>query len=392
MKILMVLTGTFPSDSRVEKEATSLSKNGHDVHLLCYATENTPLLEKTNFCTIHRVYFHSFFRNKISALALVLPFFFLCWRNQIKKLHKTYSFDAIHIHDLPLSKVGYFFKKTYDCKLVCDQHEFYSNWIRETAHMNTTLGKIISRLSNWERYEEKYLKLADLVITVAKPLEENYVEKYSLPNNKIITVPNTPAQKVYNKQNVKKSIIEKYKNNFTLFYAGGIDILRGIDTAIIALKKIKETIPPVKLVLCGRITKSYDPFKTASENGVAEYLEFKGWIDEQELPSYITASSICFFTPPATRDEINKTIATKIYQYAIMGKPIIVSDAKMMKEFVEQNNLGISIETENSEQFADAVLKIHTDMDKYTTAKITKDWYWEDTVKPMVEFYSNKLK
>lgn len=385
----MVLTGTFPTDSRVEKEAISLSENGHDVHIICYSAENTLSTEKTDYCTIHRVQFSSFFRNKLSALALLLPFFFLRWKNQIKKLYKTYSFDAVHIHDLPLSKVGYYFKKKYNCKLICDQHEFYSNWIKETAHMNTPLGKIISKLSNWEKYEEKYLNRADLVITVAKPLEENYLKKYGLAKNKIITVPNTPAQKIYNKQNVKKSIVDKYRANFILFYAGGIDILRGIDTAIIALKSIKDKIPQVKLVLGGRISKSYDPFKTAAENNVAGYLEFIGWIDEQELPSYISASDICFFTPPATRDEINKTIATKIYQYAIMDKPIIVSDAKMMKEYVEQNKLGISIETNNSKQFADAVVNIYNNPANYLSNFKGKNCYWEETVKPLVKHYSN---
>ena len=35
MKILMVLENQFPDDERVEKEALSLIKAGHEVHLLC---------------------------------------------------------------------------------------------------------------------------------------------------------------------------------------------------------------------------------------------------------------------------------------------------------------------------------------------------------------------
>jgi glycosyltransferase involved in cell wall biosynthesis len=385
MKILMVLTSSFPPDSRVEKEAISLFEDGHEIHIVCFSNGVQPNYEKTDFCEIHRLDFSSFFRNKLSALALILPFFFNKWKRSINKLYLKYEFDVIHIHDLPLSKVGYYFKKKYNCKLVCDQHEFYSNWITKTAHMNSRLGKIISKLSNWEKYERKYLNLANLVITVAKPLEINYKRKYQIKN--IITVPNTPTKRIFNKQNINNEIIEKYKDSFILFYAGGIDILRGIETAIVALKELKKEIPNVKLLLCGIVIKPYNPFKTAEKYGVSDQLEFIGWVDEELLPSYMAASNVCFFTPPANRDEINKTIATKIYQYAIMQKPIIVSDAKMMKDFVEQNNLGISIRTNNSTDFTGAVIKIYNNESMYYKKDINENWLWEKTVSPLIYNY-----
>ncbi len=175
MKILMVLTSYFPPDSRVEKEAISLAEDGHEVHIICYSKLKKNETEQTKHIIIHRFYFSNFYRNKLSALALILPNFFHKWKKAILKTHLKYNFDAIHIHDLPLSKVGYHFKKKYNCKLICDQHEFYSDWIKNTAHMNTRLGKLVSRFSDWEKYEKKYLELADLVITVAEPLEQNYL-------------------------------------------------------------------------------------------------------------------------------------------------------------------------------------------------------------------------
>ena len=385
----MVLTTAFPPDSRVEKEVRSLFEAGHEIHIVCYAKGDQLNHEKTSYCSIHRLNFSNFFINKFSALALVFPVFFRKWRYAINKLHIEYRFDAFHIHDLPLSKVGYYFKKKYNSKLICDQHEFYSNWIDKTAHMNTVLGRIISRMSDWEKYERRYLNRADLVITVAKPLELNYIEKYNIKN--IITVPNTPTKRIFNQQNIKEQILEKYKNDFILFYAGGIDILRGIETAIIALKEIKKEIPNVKLLLGGKISKPFNPFKIAKQHGVLNRLEFIGWIDEEMLPSYITASEVCFFTPPANRDEINKTIATKIYQYAIMRKPIIVSDAKMMKEYVEKNNLGIAIEAGNSREFADAVITISKKIKSYSNGVEKNEYYWEFTVRPLTDAYSNLL-
>lgn len=389
MKILMVLEGAFPPDSRVEKEMISLSEHGGEISLACITHEKTkPLIEKTAYYTIYRKYINKKIFDKLRAMPLVLPYYFYWWRSFIKELYQHSKFDAVHVHDLPLSKVGYYFKKKYGVKLICDQHEFYSDWIKNTAHMKTFPGRIILSLGSWAKYEQKYLNLADFVITVAKPLQDNYIRKYKIQEDKIITIPNTPTKLIYNQNNIKESIIGEYKEHFILFYAGGIDILRGIDTAIIALKEIKKTIPNVKLILCGKTAKTYDPLKTAQENDVLENVEFKGWIKEEDLPGYIAASNICFFTPPANRDEINKTIATKIYQYAIMGKPIITSDAKMMKEFVEQNGLGISIESGNSRAFANAVIQIYNGKFLVSQSKKPDEWYWEETVKPLISLYS----
>ncbi len=155
------------------------------------------------------------------------------------------------------------------------------------------------------------------------------------------------------------------------------------------MKSIIKDIPNAKLVLGGKIIKPYDPFKTAKKYDVLDTIIFKGWIDENDLPSYIAASNICFFTPPATRDEINKTIATKIYQYAIMGKPVIVSEAKMMKEFVEQNKLGIAVHSEDSDEFADVTLKIFRKEIVFNHAHEMKNWLWERTVTPMLLRYKS---
>src|SRR5690606_34155638 len=240
--------------------------------------------EQTKDYTIHRFDCSDFFFNKLSALALILPHYFNIWRKEVTRLNDRYHFDAIHVHDMPLSKVGYYFKKNHGLRLVCDQHEYYSDWIKKTAHMNTFQGKLVGLMSDWERYEKNYLDHADLVITVEEPLRKNYIERYNLPEDKIITVPNTPTTKIFNTNNIDQKIIDEYRNQFIIFYAGGIDILRGIDTAIIALKQIKKSIPNVKLLLGGKIVKPFDPFKVARDHGVEDVIEFTGWIDETKLP------------------------------------------------------------------------------------------------------------
>ena len=119
-------------------------------------------------------------------------------------------------------------------------------------------------------------------------------------------------------------------------------------------------------------------------------MEYIGFVPLSKLPSYIFASDICIFTPPANRDEINKTIATKIYQYISMGKPVVVSQAKMMKEFVQNNNVGFVVH--NSKEFTEVIIRYYKDKNLQKklslNCKRTSDKYkWEKTVNNLIRFY-----
>ncbi len=388
----MLLEGEFPPDDRVEKEALSLMSEGHQVSIACYTRKNRPAFEDYKGIQLYRMPI-SKLEYKISAACLVLPHYFLIWRKFVSQLFADQSFDVIHVHDLPLASVGYYFSKKYKLKLVCDQHEFYSNWIIHTAHYNTPLGKIVKALSPWKSYEKKYLSLADLVITIEDPLRSSYLNEVGLPAEKVICLPNTPSKKVFENESFDEEILNRFKNRFVLFYAGGIDILRGLDVAIQSLPELKKEIPNVLLLLCGKIVKPYEPIELANKLGVRHQIHFDGWSPVEKLPTYIKASDLCLFTPPANRDEINRTIATKIYQYLQMERPVIVGQAKLMKDFVINNGIGYAIDETSTKEFVETVLEFHrnkTDEEeriRQNCRKIKAGYLWEETVQELLYEY-----
>lgn len=394
MRVLMLLAEEFPPDNRVEKEAASLMENGFQVTIACQTLHDRPVFEEINGVRVHRLRLTGL-QYKFSAACLVVPVFFSLWRSFVSELMTTDHFDIIHVHDLPLASVGYFFKRKYGMKLVCDQHEYYSNWIVHTAHYNTPAGKMIKWLSAWERYERKYLNKADLVITVEEPLRSVYIEEVGVDPDKIICLSNVPSRKVFRQGNVDTAITDRFRNRFVLFYAGGMDILRGIDVAIKALPQIKKEIPDVLLLLCGNIRKSYDPLALAEKLGVSEQVRFEGWSPVEKLPSYITASEMCFHTPPANREEVNRTIATKIYQYLQIGKPVIVGQARMMKDFVERYQTGYVINEEMPDEFAQAVIRyyrnygVESERIRGNCFAIRDQFIWEDQFGKIIGKYKS---
>ncbi len=395
MKILMLLENEFPPDERVEKEALSLIEAGFEVHVACNSRRGKKKEEDYKGIHIHRKNL-SPIMYKLSAAVLVLPFYFWYWKSFVRQLRQKYSFNAVHVHDLPLSRIGYFMKNKYGVRLICDQHEYYSNWIVHTAHYNTFLGKIVKKLSRWYAYEKKYLNNADLVITVAEPLLQTYINEHDIPSEKIICLPNIPLKKVFNTKNVSQEVMDNYKGRFVLIYIGNMDILRGIDLIISSLPELKKTIPNIKLLLIGPCRGGYDPKFTARKYDVEQYVEMLDWRPVEQLPSYIAASDIGIFTPPVNREEINKTIATKIYQYIAMGKPVIVSNARLMKEFVEANEVGFALEDNKPEGFINKVIDIYSNKELATKMSekgkmISESYSWETTVKVLIDAYTRLL-
>ncbi len=393
----MVLERDFPPDDRPEKEALSLIEAGYNVHLLCFTWQDRPLKENYKGIQITRFKISRTLYKKLSPTYLAFPFYRLIWKKHIERFVRENNLDIIHIHDLPMTDIVHKQAQKHNCKVVCDQHEYWSDWIVNTAHYNSFLGKIIKAMSNWKKYEKENLQKADLVVTVTDPLNACYKNEVGIDPAKVLTVPNTPTRTIFKKENVEPAIVEKYKNEFVIFYAGAMDILRGLDVVIEALEKIEKEVPNIKLVLAGRFTKGFNALEIAKEKNVSHLVEFIGWLEVEQLPSYIAASKVCVFTPHATRDEINKTIATKIYQYLAMQKPIITSEAKMMHDFVVDNEIGFAINSDDENEFADCVINLAANYsvvsksiaEKGAQLMASQKIFWDQTVQEMLDAYSN---
>ena len=77
------------------------------------------------------------------------------------------------------------------------------------------------------------------------------------------------------------------------------------------------------------------------------------------------------------------------------GKPVIVGSARYMKEFVEAHEIGISVDEKSPREFADAILKMHQNPDLYkryaeNASRLIEQFYWEETVGDLLNFYQDQ--
>jgi glycosyltransferase involved in cell wall biosynthesis len=351
MKILMVLDHNFPPDHRVEKEIETLTHNNHEVIISCYSyKENKELLEERDHYKIYRRKI-SKLTYKSSVAALKLPFYFKFWRKFLTDILQKEQIDAIHIHDLPLAKVGAFIKNKYNIPLVVDLHENWPASLETAIHTNTFLGKMLSSNKQWRKYEQSILQYADSIITVVDEMR-NRISKLLNEEKNIYVVSNTISSKDFPLYN------EEPNQDFTtLFYAGGINIHRGLQVVIKALPLILKEKENVRLKIIGKGSYQRILEELVKNLNLNKQVEFLGWKNLEEISKELGQSDIALI-PHLKSEQTDCSSPNKLYQYIYAKKPILTSNCDSLERMINETKSGISYIHNSPEDFKRAFFEL----------------------------------
>jgi glycosyltransferase involved in cell wall biosynthesis len=388
MRILMVLDHEFPPDPRVENEIYSLIKAGHTIHLACLTKKNKPVFEQINGANIHRKPI-STFTYKSSIGILKFPFYFIFWKKFLKDLMKEQNFDAIHIHDLPLAKVGYQMSKKYGIKFILDLHENWPSLLATSEHANTFLGKILSSNRQWVKYENKYCNKADYIVTVVEEMK-NRIAELGVDSDKIIVLSNT-----FNLNNRYDIENESTSSKCILYYAGGINKHRGLQNVILGLNEIIKENKNVELWIVGSGKYSDKLKKLVTDNNLDNYVKFYGQKSFNETMNLLRMADIALI-PHLKSVQTDNSSPNKLFQYMYFQKPVIVSNCNSLKRVVDKIKCGVSFEFDKPESFASAFsYLVNSDSlesyGKNGRESVLNEFNWENSVKHLIEIYNSEI-
>jgi len=390
MKILMILDHEFPPDIRVENEIEALTKAGHEVHVACYTMENRPSKENIGGFVIHRKSISRFIY-KTSVGALKFPFYFNFWRSFITQLFKKEHFNAIHVHDLPLARIGYEFAGKHGCRFTLDLHENWPALLRVATHTQSFLGKILSSNRQWEAYEQDYCQKADHVIVVVEEAKERLITK-GIPRERISIVSNT-----LNFQHFEVPSTKPDDKFFTLLYAGGINKHRGLQYIINGLSLLKNTTKPIRLLILGSGSYTTTLKELARSLGVDHMIEFTGWKNYKEMQDYFGRADICLI-PHIKNDHTDSTIPHKLFQHMYAGKPTIASNCIPIKRIIEETNCGLVYVYNQPEDFAEKVSLLEESPELYNTFKengikaVKEKYNWNIDQQKLIDIYGREKR
>jgi glycosyltransferase involved in cell wall biosynthesis len=393
MRIGMILDAVFPPDPRVENEAVSLVKAGHEVFLFClkYADEKTS--EIINGIKVKR-YTSSQLEYKLSALAYTFPLYTFLMQKKINQFIIETNIEALHIHDIRIAAAVFDTNKKYKLPVVLDLHDNMPEVMKLYPHLQKFPGKYIISPKKWKEKEEEFILKADRVISVSPEFIETLQIRLPSEKEKFVLVPNTIRKSFYEDYKVDTTITERYKNKFVVLYLGDTHTRRGLQTAISGVEKLKHKIPNLKLVIVGKSTTDTILKQQVKDLRISDFVDFEGWQNVSLFQSYILSSAICI-SPLHRNLQHDVAYANKIFQYMSLGKPLLVSDAIAQKRLVERTKSGLVHQEKSVDDFTNQVLKLFKDASLRTELGengkhfVRNEFSWEQTSKKLLHLYNN---
>ncbi len=397
MNILMVLsTKKYPPDGRVEREARDLIRDGHNLFLIARRGLGQKAQEDVENVHVIRTPLPFQRRKAVSDLL-----YFFCQRYviifHIIGVCIRHRIDALHVHDLPYALATAAAGKILGIPVIFDMHEHYTIMLKMSFEARTYRKfKVFSFiLLGLLRLEEKFAcRLSQKVIVVA---EEHIPRIHGLgtPYEKIIVVTNTEDIDSFINIPLDESLSGKYSDDFIILYLGAFSPHRGLETAVQAMPAVLQTIPNARLLLVGDGCNINELRELTQRMGLNDRVTFTGYQPAHTLPTYIRLSDVGLI-PHISTPHIETTMPNKIFQFMILGKPVIVSSTRPMMRVVNDTRCGLIFQERDPHSLAKIIVQLQDKSLRFRLGNNGRDavenrYNWQVTVQSLLKLYHKQL-
>lgn len=370
MRIGMVLQNNYPHDIRVAKEARALRKAGHDVHLLAVKRidVNEPTEEDVEGLSVRRI-LPAFAELSSHAcrwnfLKFYVTFQDHYWSIHIERYASDFKLDALHVHDLPLVGTAIPLGRRLGIPVIADFHENYPAALQVWQRVRRGLKDWFTANQNrWSAYERQVVRDSAHVIVVVDEAKWRLMEQHNVPVEKISVIMNVEDPDSFLAIESDPEILARHRDSFLVCYIGGGAEHRGLDTTIQSLPYLWDDVPKLKLLIVGPRDVERERLQALAEaEGVNDLVKIIGWQPFSKVPSYIQASKICL-VPHHQNPHTDSTIPHKLFQYMLMGKPVVVSSCHPLKRIVKETKSGLIFQASDPLDLAERIRTLYADME-----------------------------
>jgi glycosyltransferase involved in cell wall biosynthesis len=162
------------------------------------------------------------------------------------------------------------------------------------------------------------------------------------------------------------------------------------------MPEILGRIPNGLLLLVGRGYRKAALASLAKGLGVEKNVEFAGFQPFERLPSFINAAQVGII--PHIWALYGATMPNKLFQFMMLGLPVVVSDDPALRRVVEDTQGGLVFEQEDSKTFARQVIRLAQDpvmrnkLGDNGRKAVQEKYNWDQTVQLLLELYRNLKK
>lgn len=360
MTIKMILTNPFSIDVRVYKEAKYLVSIGHDVEIICWdktPERKLPEQETIDGIKVRRVKLASKAGTGAKQLRPYLRFILAC-----RHYLKTTKYDILHCHDLDGAIIGWLNGKDFNF----DMHEFYDkgNCLKKKLchHMVIML-----------------VKRAKTIICVTersiKAYGKGYEDKFYLLKN--YCDPSCFTDSIKSKSDkLRVSYIGMVRNQIAEFTAL-FEAVADLEQVVVNVYGGGVDLPKLK-----ELERKY--------NNVTVHGDYDGVKESADIYNNTDVSYIAYnCNNPNYQGDFEPV---KLYEAIFTGTPILATEALNPGSVAINEGIGIAVNTLNSDEIREAILKFYNNKDFYNNCirnmeKLKNKYNWNEHVKILKEIY-----
>ncbi len=387
--LIIVENAPVPFDTRVWKEALSLSENGYEVTVLSPRDERyTRGYEVLKGVRIYRhpmpqegngivAYLSEYF------CALLCQFWYAWWiyfRHGFHVIQGCNPPDTIFMIALPFKLLG--------VKYIFDQHD---------ANPELYLSKyekadMLYKVQVW--LERQTFRFSDVVMTTNRSYRELAVTRGRIAPEDVFIVRNGPDLSTF--RAVPPISDLKHGKRYLVGYVGNMSIQEGLDIlldVVLHIKNLGRT--DIHFTCVGGGPGLAGLRKMTQDKRLGDMVDFTGRVPDKELLDILSTADICVNPDkPCEMNDISTMI--KIMEYMALGKPIVQFDLKEGKFSAQDASLYAS----NEDQVADFAAKIlwllenpqkREQMGQFGRKRVEDQLAWDYSVEQLLAAYRRAL-
>ena len=329
MKICMLTSTHGPGDGRIfQKEAKSLAKE-HDVTIIAPSSESgESIIDGIRIVTVERP-------DSVVLHPLTL----------LRLLRACLAEDAeiYHCHEPDAILIGVLAKYLKGKRVVYDIHEHWPSeipfdlGIRDGTRVQKVLSAVVSRVEILlARRAESLFAVSE---SVAARFRERELDPIILSNYSIadLDIPHNPNRSGRN----------------LMIMAGNMQSFHGVGECIEAVSRIREHYPDATLTLVGRVREDLND--RIGGSGRDEFITTTGFLPYRAMYERLNkgVAGLLVFQP--TYYNISIGLPNKLFDYMLLGLPVIASDLPEIRNVVARADCGILVSPGSVSEIVDAI-------------------------------------
>jgi glycosyltransferase involved in cell wall biosynthesis len=330
----------------VEELSIALVKQGHEAHVVTANHPNTLEHEVVDGVHIHRVKNVEFETPDFLSWVLQLN---LGMVGYALEQHRKTPFDLVHAHDWLVAHAGVALKRGENLPLLATIHATEVG--RNKGHLNSEFSKYINNMEWWLCFE------AWRVVVCSDYMWREVTQHFQVPGDKLDIIPNgTNISKFDGKMPAEAR--REFRRHFAadnqklVFFVGRMVPEKGAQVLLEAVPQVLAQYPDARFVVVGKGGFLPDLKRRAHELGVSPYVNFTGFISDEDLLKLYQVIDVAVF--PSLYEPFGIVALEGMAAHV----PTVVADTGGLGEIVEHTKSGITTYAGNPDSLAWGILEV----------------------------------